>query len=358
MLLGVWEKFLANVKLRRTVVLLIIILVLYLMKSMLSLILLTFIFTFLVLSLNKSIRKHVKIPSRLIIIGVYLIIVSLLYFAVTIYLPKLFTQTEAMAKYVINFYQNPTSDTNTVMKYLNDYISNSEITAQMKNGVTLLFKYLTSIGSMGFTFVVSLMLSFFFTLEKKEMYHFSKGFLKGPFAWFFQDIYFFAEKFVNTFGIVLETQFIIAIFNTTLTTICLAVMNMPQLFSLSLLIFLMSLIPVAGVIISAIPMSFIGYSVGGINYVVYILIMLLVIHSIESYVLNPKLMSNKTELPIFYTFAVLFVSEHFFGMWGLIVGIPIFTFLLDIIGVKPIRNNKKRTLNLKRKRNLREDGKN
>ncbi|KRM96718.1 hypothetical protein FC19_GL000234 [Liquorilactobacillus aquaticus DSM 21051] len=358
MLLGLWEKFLKNVKLRRTIVLLIIILVLYLMKSMLSLILLTFIFTFLVLSLNKIIQKHVKIPSRLIIIGVYLLIISLLYFAVTIYLPKLFTQTEAMAKYVINFYQNPTSDTNTVMKYLNDYISSSEITAQMKNGVTLIFKYLTSIGSMGFTFVVSLILSFFFTLEKKEMYHFSKGFLKGPFAWFFQDIYFFAEKFVNTFGIVLETQFIIAIVNTTLTTICLAVLNMPQLFSLSLLIFLMSLIPVAGVIISAIPMSFIGYSVGGINYVAYILIMLLVIHSIESYVLNPKLMSNKTELPIFYTFAVLFVSEHFFGMWGLIVGIPIFTFLLDILGVKPIRSNKKRTLNLKKRRELREDGKN
>lgn len=355
--MGVWEKFLANVKLRRTVVLLVIILVLYLMKSMMSLILLTFIFTFLVLSLNKTIRRHVKIPSRLIIIAVYLLIISLLYFAMTIYLPKLFTQTEAMAKYVINFYQNPDTDTNAVMRYVNDYISNSEITAQMKNGVTLIFKYLTSVGSMGFTFVVSLMLSFFFTLEKKEMYHFSRSFLKGPFAWFFQDIYFFAEKFVNTFGIVLETQFIIALVNTTLTTICLAVMNMPQLFSLSLLIFLMSLIPVAGVIISAIPMSFIGYSVGGTNYVIYIIIMLLVIHSIESYVLNPKLMSNKTELPIFYTFAVLFVSEHFLGMWGLIVGIPIFTFVLDIIGVKPIRS-KKRKLKLKKDRNLREDGKN
>lgn len=28
------------------------------------------------------------------------------------------------------------------------------------------------------------------------------------------------------------------------------------------------------------------------------------------------------------------MSEHLFGMWGLIVGIPVFTFLLDILGVK------------------------
>ena len=46
--------------------------------------------------------------------------------------------------------------------------------------------------------------------------------------------------------------------------------------------------------------------------------------------------SSRTELPIFYTFVVLLVSEHLFGTWGLIVGVPIFTFLLDIADVKPI----------------------
>ncbi|NRE04462.1 hypothetical protein DBN73_17895, partial [Enterococcus faecalis] len=42
-------------------------------------------------------------------------------------------------------------------------------------------------------------------------------------------------------------------------------------------------------------------------------------------VLNPKFMSSKTELPIFYTFVILLVSERLFGVWGLIVGIPVFT---------------------------------
>ncbi|MPN34068.1 hypothetical protein SDC9_181560 [bioreactor metagenome] len=62
----------------------------------------------------------------------------------------------------------------------------------------------------------------------------------------------------------------------------------------------------------------------------------MIVHLIESYVLNPKLMSSKTELPIFYTFIVLLVSERLFGVWGLIVGIPIFTFFLDILKVKEI----------------------
>lgn len=338
--LGIWERFVANVRLRRTVVLLVVIFVLYEMRELLSLILLTFIFTFLVISLTNFIRKYVKIPAPLIVSAVYLLLIGSLYLGVTIYLPKLFYQTESMVKYVMNFYQKPSFDGNEILRYINNYISTSTIVSQMKNGVTILFKYVTSIGSMGVTFLLSLFLSFFFTIEKKRMFSFSRSFLTGPYDWFFKDIYFFAEKFVNTFGVVIETQFIIAIVNTTLTTICLAVMQMPQLFSLSLLIFLMSLIPVAGVIISAIPMGIIGYSVGGLNYVFYIVIMLLVVHSLESYVLNPKLMSNKTELPIFYTFVVLFVAEKFFGVWGLIVGIPIFTFLLDILGVKPIKRKK------------------
>lgn len=189
--LGIWEKFVANVQLRRTIVLLFTIFVLYEMRELLSLILLTFIFTFLVISLTNFIRKHLKIPATLIVSIVYLLIIGSLYLGVTIYLPKLFYQTESMVKYVMNFYQKPSFDGNEILRYINSYISTSTIVSQMKNGVALLFKYVTSIGSMGVTFLLSLFLSFFFTIEKKRMFSFSRSFLKGPYDWFFQDIYFF-----------------------------------------------------------------------------------------------------------------------------------------------------------------------
>ncbi len=183
-------------------------------------------------------------------------------------------------------------------------------------------------------------------IEKQKTILFSRLFLKSEFSWFFQDLYYFADKFVNTFGLVLEAQFIIALLNTLLTTIALAAFGFHQLLSLAIMIFILSLIPVAGVIISCIPLSFIAYSQGGIRDVVYILMTILVVHLIESYVLNPKLMSSKTDLPIFYTFVVLLVSERFFGVWGLIVGIPIFTFFLDVLKVKKIPNHSPRETDL------------
>lgn len=339
--MNLWDRFLNNERLRRMVVLVLLIGILYLARSMMSLILLTFIFTFLIVRLIKIVQRYLPISSKLIVIGVYALLIGLMYFAITVYVPKLLEQSEAMIRSVLHFYQHPPKGTSEVVQYINNYISQSDIVKQLKNSVGIVINYLTSLGSVGFTFVMSLLLSFFFTIEKDEMDSFSKSFLTGPYAWLFNDIYYFAKIFVNTFGVVLEAQFMIAIVNTILTTACLALLQMPQLISLAVMIFILSLVPVAGVIISAIPMSFIAYSDGGIRLVVYVIIMLLVVHALESYVLNPKFMSSRTELPIFYTFVVLLVAEHLFGVWGLIVGIPIFTFALDVLGVKPVKTKKK-----------------
>ena len=127
-------------------------------------------------------------------------------------------------------------------------------------------------------------------------------------------------------------------------------MSMELIIALVLLVFILRLIPVAGVIISLIPLSLVAYSVGGLRYVIYIFIVIMIIHAIEAYILNPKFMASKTELPIFYTFVVLLVGEHFLGTWGLIVGVPIFTFLLDILGVKSVKKKKPQILKIEDKK--------
>ncbi|MDF2505130.1 MAG: putative permease [Clostridium sp.] len=117
-------------------------------------------------------------------------------------------------------------------------------------------------------------------------------------------------------------------------------MGFPKLLALGFMIFLLSLIPVAGVIISLIPLCLIAFKIGGMVKIVYILIMVAIIHLVESYILNPKLMSEKTKLPIFFTFVILIVSEHFMGIWGLLLGIPLFMFIIEILGVKVNEDSK------------------
>ncbi|WP_430603537.1 membrane protein [Enterococcus sp. DIV0724b] len=336
--MSIYEKFVQNERLRRFFVLAVVIFILFLARSMITMILLTFIFTFLALHFVKFVQQYLKVPSLILVLATYSLIVFLVYLAVTKYVPVLIHQSVQMYNSVIRFYQTPTDDHNQLLMVIDNYLEKSNLMSQIQNGASILLRYVQDIGSIGLSFILSFILSFFFMIEKKQMAEFSKLFLKSDFDWFFQDIYFFADKFVNTFGVVMEAQFFIAVVNTGITTVCLALIGFHQLPSLAIMIFILSLIPVAGVIISCIPLSFIAYSEGGINDVIYILVVIIVVHLFESYVLNPKFMSSKTDLPIFYTFVILLISERLFGVWGLIVGIPIFTFFLDILKVKPIHS--------------------
>lgn len=47
--------------------------------------------------------------------------------------------------------------------------------------------------------------------------------------------------------------------------------------------------------------------------------MMTIVHAIEAYILNPKIVSSYIDFPVFITFIILIVSEHFFGLVGLLI---------------------------------------
>ncbi|BCA85516.1 AI-2E family transporter [Enterococcus saigonensis] len=335
-----YHNFIANIKLRRYGVLLSIILLLYLARSLMTPILLTFIFTYLAIHFIQLVQRFFKIKPILIVITLYGGTVFFLYIVLTKYIPILFHQTWHMVDTVVAFYDDQPTNSNQVLDWVLQYIQRSEFLDQLKGGASFIIGYLHDFGKLTVSLALSFLLSFFFSVELKKVKNFSKLFFSSDFGWYFQDIFYFAQKFTNTFGVVLEAQFFIAIVNTVITISGLAIMGFHQLPSLGLMVFFFSLIPVAGAIISSIPLSFIAYSQGGMWDLFFILLMILFIHILEAYVLNPKFMSSRTELPIFYTFVILLIAEQLFGIWGLIVGIPIFTFFLDVMNVKKISQSK------------------
>ncbi|WP_395389365.1 AI-2E family transporter [Fructilactobacillus frigidiflavus] len=332
-----WNNFINNVRLRRICVLLLIISVVYFCRDLMTTVLLTFIFTLLVTKLVVAIWRRLKIPTPILVIIIYALLVGLIAYAAINYLPTIADQAAKYTKQLVDFYQHPRRITNPqIREVVIKLMHTVNVPSQIQDSLGLIWTYVTSIGTIGLALFMSLLLSFFFTLELKQTKQFSEKFLDSTFGWFFQDLQYFGNIFIKTFGVVLEAQFFIAICNTVITTICLAFMQMPELALFSIMIFFLSLIPVAGVIVSMVPLAIAGYAVGGLKYILYIVIIILVVHAIEAYILNPKFMSARTELPIFYTFVVLLIGEHFLGTWGLIVSVPIFTFFLDVFGVQKV----------------------
>nr|WP_040204273.1 AI-2E family transporter [Neobacillus jeddahensis] len=306
-------------------------LILYAMKSMINLILLTFIFTFLMNRLVQFLESKIPLNRKFLVIVSYACIVGLFSYGLVMYLPMIVEEITALIKQLTTFYTS--KHDNMVLNYVVRRIEEIKISSYLEQGFTFLIKYFTDISKITLQVLLALLLSLFCLLEKPRLIEFTKKFRTSKISSIYVEVEFFAKKFVGTFGKVIEAQLIIAVVNCALTTIFLWLLDFPQLGGLSIMIFVLGLIPVAGVIISLIPLVIIAYSIGGMIKVLYVGIAVAIIHGIEAYILNPNLMSSKTNLPVFYTFIVLIFSEHFFGVWGLIIGIPVFVFLLDVLEV-------------------------
>ncbi|MED0986833.1 AI-2E family transporter [Bacillus paramycoides] len=326
---------------QRFLVLIILALVLYGLKSMINLILITFILTFLMDRFQRFISKKLKVNRKVVIACLYIILLTFIVTTLYKYLPVLTIQISQLIYQFKLFFQHPPD--NEMIRYVLSAINEMEVSKYIEQGVDVIYQSIANIGKVSLQILLSLILSLFFLLEKERIISFTSKFKDSKLKIFYEEIAYFGERFARSFGKVIEAQFLIAVVNGVLTVIALVILGFPQLLVLAVMVFLLGLIPVAGVIISLFPLCIIAYNVGGVMYVVYILVFITVIHALESYFLNPKFMSAKTNLPVFYTFMILIFSEHFLGIWGLIIGIPIFIFLLDILDVtndEPIKDNK------------------
>jgi predicted PurR-regulated permease PerM len=324
--------FFASLTVRRFFIITLICVLLFSIRDMLNLVLLTFLIAFVMNSLQQSFTrrtsKYFVINSKLIIVFLYLALVTVVVFATVHYLPKVLIQIKQLKDIMIGLTTLPMPE-DEFLRYLYKSVKDLNLQSYMKQG----FEYILRISNWGTTFVLALILSFVFILEKNRIISFTSRLKDSKISWLYNELEYFGRKFILSFGKVIEAQILIALCNTFFTVIGLWILGFNYLFALAIMIFLLSLVPVAGFVISLLPLCIIGYNIGGLMMVVYVVAMIAVLHIFEGYLLNPKLMSAKMNLPMFYTFIVLIFSEHYLGIWGLIVGIPIFVFLLDILDV-------------------------
>lgn len=320
---------------KRIITLLIVFIFLYAMKSMLSLMLLIFVFTYFIDSISKFlIRKFdgkIRINYKIMILTVSLVMTTMLFIIIIDFLPLVIHEFRQVVKQIHEIYS--TSQDNQVINLIKDKLDQIYETIFSTEGINYIMQSISNISRLAINIIVALILSIFFLLEKEKIIKFTYKFKQSKISGICSELEFFWEKFISSFGKVIEVQIVIATINGFLSIIGLWIIGFPHLLGFGMMVMLLGLIPVAGVIISLVPLSIVAFNNGGLVQVAYVLILIALLHAFEAYILNPKLMSSKTKLPIFYTLSILIVSEHIAGVLGLIIGIPIFMFILDVIEV-------------------------
>ena len=221
---------------------------------------------------------------------------------------------------------------------LDTAVNNFFKSENIQNIAASVLENLKNVGIFLSQIVVALLLSYVFIIERKKISTYLKAVEYSNFAFLYYEYEIIFSKVQKGFGLIFKAQSIIAVIDSILTFLGLLFISFlhgdgtfPYILTLSVMVFIFGFIPVLGVFLSSVPMAIIAYTFGGIPILAATVILIVIIHIIDAYYLSPRIVSSYMEFPMFVTFVVLLMSEHLFGFVGLLIGIPLYYILVDIL---------------------------
>lgn len=194
--------------------------------------------------------------------------------------------------------------------------------------------------SIGSAFLLSLLFSFLIVYDFPNLARGARHLHDTRLQFVYDEVSDSVFHFARVLGQALEAQVFIAIVNTALTALGMSWLELPNKALLSMIVFVCSFIPVAGVFISSVPICAAALTKGDVDTLFAAIAFITLIHIIEAYILNPRIYSARLRMNPVLVLAILVISHHLFGMWGLILGVPVVNYLLRyVIDIKARRGD-------------------
>ena len=177
------------------------------------------------------------------------------------------------------------------------------------------------------SFLLSLLFSFLIVLDLPGITRGIAGLAKTRVGFIYDEVADNIAGFGRVLGRALEAQLFIAVCNTILTAIGIWLMGLENLLVLSTIVFICSFIPVAGTFISSTPICLLALQAGGVTSLLLAIGLICIIHALETYVLNPQIYGHHMHMNPVLVLIVLTIGGKLFGVWGLVLGIPIVNYV-------------------------------
>ncbi|HSW44736.1 MAG TPA: AI-2E family transporter [Phycisphaerae bacterium] len=368
---------------RRAVMWIIFFAGLYLLRDFFSLVFLTFIFGFLMRGAAKLLMRSTRAPYWAAVVGPYLLAIVLLILLAKTAIPRLWDEGAKFSRRVPDlFYSLAEEIEKAAPRYglqpaLNKYITanlrtelsddtphgDSEATAsqpapQPETTQILATKlqqfvlgFLPAAASSGhgseslseifrrfingvvggtLTFLLAILLSFLIVLDYDKIQRDLAQWRTSPTGRFFHEAAASVVEFSEAVGQAFQCQMMIALLNAAITCAGLFILGIQPLVLLTTIVFLLGLIPVLGVFISSVPIILIAFNDFGLDRALLALGMIVVVHLLEAYVFNPRIYAARFHLNPVVVLIILLTAERLFGVWGMLLCIPVTHYVLNV----------------------------
>ncbi len=236
--------------------------------------------------------------------------------------------------------------TNFMNDWLNDGILNDVMTA-LGNGIFGTLKFL-------YNLIIGYIISIYILYDKEKFKAQSKKLLYTFFDNEKINIILENARYTDkVFGGFFTGKLIDSLIVGVLCFIAMLILDMPYALLVAVMVGVTNIIPYFGPFIGAIPSAFLIFLVDPSKCLVF-LIFIFILQQFDGNILGPKILGSKTGLSSFWVLFSLLIFGGFFGVVGMIIGVPIFSILYSFINglIKKRLSDKKLPVNSKDYENL------
>ncbi|MCD7784621.1 MAG: AI-2E family transporter [Oscillospiraceae bacterium] len=257
--------------------------------------------------------------------GIYNGLVYEVYPTVETWVTKLLDDYPSIATAVSNELENLNS-------YLSSFVSN--LASQLSTLLTSLLSFANSAKN----FILGFFVAIYFLASKELLQSQAKKLIVALFP---ERVYHSLFTFTSStnhallgfiYGKILDSIII-----GCLCAVGMLILQMPYGMIISIIIGITNIIPIFGPFIGAIPSALLVL-IAEPRKVIWFVIFILVLQQIDGNVIGPKILGNRIGISSFWVLISIIVCGNLFGIVGMIIGVPLFAVVFDILSAIVRRN--------------------
>lgn len=315
---------------------------LYLFRDMFGLVFITYVMCFITHSVTSPLRRIFGLHRRLMVVTVYLVFLLLIGAFLFFLTPTLlgearnFTAQIPRALATIDAWATANASASgflvPVLEQIKEYLTPEQMILQgwtMGRGLLEAGLHYVSWFFLGLLFSFLIMLDLPRLTRSVRELRFTR--LASVYAETADSVVLFARVVGENF----RAQILISSVNTVLTAAGLLLLDVGGIALLCTLVFLCGLVPVLGVFLSSVPIFLMAVNGGGITLGLWAMVMIVIIHAVEAYFLNPRIVSAVMSINPVMTLIILYIAHGLIGLWGMLLGVPIAVYIYRQLIVGP-----------------------
>lgn len=302
----------------------------YLVRDMFGLVFITYVMCFIVHGLTQKLHRQAGLHRRLMVTLLYVLLAAAIGAVIFFVIPRLLAEAKS-------FTEQLPDTLSTIDGWVEGHLENNESLRPIAERITSMLtpeQMVLKGWAMGKAalerslhylawFFLGLLFSFLIMMDLPRLTRAVRELRFTRLAPFYEEMAGSVVLFAKVVGENFRAQILISLINTTLTAVGLHLLGIQGAVFLCATVFICGLIPVLGVFISSVPIILMAVNSGGVTLALWASVMIVLIHMLETYVLNPRIVSAVMHINPVMTLMILYIAHSLIGLWGMLLGVPI-----------------------------------